>query len=410
MKTSPRIKFIFTSLFIATLASMMGIGIIEPILPLYAKNMGASGLMIGLIFAGFALSRGIFAPFIGEFSDGHGRKKLIISGLILYIIFSLAYTVADTPTALFIIRFLQGFATVMVTPIAQSYVGDITPPGKEGRYMNLFNISLFMGMAIGPAVGGFFADTFSMKAPFYAMAVMSIISLVLILVFVPKRIVPKQTKKKAEQKNMHSLRNTLRDHSMRGIMIYAASRGFTRWGFNTFFPLFAMQVLFLSKTNIGIFLSAYMLMGALLQYPAGIFSDKLHKHRNNIILISGALSTIPMFLIPLTKEVTYIFILMILMGGLSVFARATTIAIRTERGRIFGMGTTTGLFTTSLSIGQIFGPIIFGIIADTFGLNISFAVGGMVGLTGALVGFFYLNHEKHPVHMVSNGAHMHRVS
>ena len=395
MIASPKTKFIFTSLFIATLASMMGIGIIEPILPLYAKNMGASGLMIGLIFAGFALSRGIFAPFIGKFSDGHGRKRLIISGLMLYIIFSLAYTIADTPTLLFIIRFLQGLATVMVTPIAQSYVGDITPAGKEGRYMNLFNISLFMGMAIGPAVGGFFADTFSMKAPFYAMAIMSIISLLLILVFVPKRIVQKQIK----QKNTHSLRDTLRDHSMRGIMIYAASRGFTRWGFNTFFPLFAIQVLFLSKTNIGIFLSAYMLIGALLQYPAGIFSDKLHKHRNNIILISGALSTIPMFLIPLTKEITYIFILMILMGGLSVFARATTIAIRTERGRIFGMGATTGLFTTSLSIGQIFGPIIFGIIADTFGLNMSFTIGGMVGLIGALVGFFYLNHEKHHVYV-----------
>ncbi len=47
--------FIFTSLLIATVASVLGVGIIEPILPLYAKSMDASGIVIGLIFAEFAL-------------------------------------------------------------------------------------------------------------------------------------------------------------------------------------------------------------------------------------------------------------------------------------------------------------------------------------------------------------------
>ncbi len=104
----------------------------------------------------------LFATLVGRFSDWHGRKKLIVIGLILYVIFSLAYTVSGTPALLFIVCFLHGFATVLVTPIAQSYIVDITPQRKEGRDMNLFKISVFMGMAIGPAVGGFFADTISM--------------------------------------------------------------------------------------------------------------------------------------------------------------------------------------------------------------------------------------------------------
>ncbi len=61
------------------------------------------------------------------------------------------------------------------------------------------------------------------------------------------------------------------------------------------------------------------------------------------------------------------------------------------------MGATTGLLITSVSIGQIFGPILFGVIADAFGIDISLVVGGVVGLIGAIIGFFYLNRGKSTV-------------
>ena len=55
-------KRIFITLFIATIITMIGLGIIDPVLPLYAKSMKATGLELGIIFAGFALSRGILLP------------------------------------------------------------------------------------------------------------------------------------------------------------------------------------------------------------------------------------------------------------------------------------------------------------------------------------------------------------
>ena len=82
-------KKIFIILFIATLVAMLSLGIIEPILPIYAKGMHATGLQLGIIFSGFALSRGIFAPIVGQFSDQRGRKKLLVAGLFLFIILSI---------------------------------------------------------------------------------------------------------------------------------------------------------------------------------------------------------------------------------------------------------------------------------------------------------------------------------
>lgn len=392
MKESTKIRSIFISLFVATLAAMLGMGIIEPILPLYAQNMGAGGLMIGLIFAGFALARGVFAPLVGNFSDKHGRKKMMMAGLVFYVFLSLAYTISDTPTLLLIVRFLQGAASVLVTTVAQSYIGDITPPHKEGTYPNIFSISLFAGMALGPMVGGYLADTFSIDAPFYAMALTSIVSLFLIYTLVPEHIRTATARKSASKLFPHALRRALKDHTMRGLMIYSATRGFARWGFNTFFPLFAIMSLSMTKTEIGIYLSAYMLIGAALQYPAGVLADHLEKHRNNIILVSGILASIPLFIIPLVHERILIFSLMVLMGGFSVFARASSIAIRTQRGRVFGMGTTSGVFTTAVSAGQVLGPITFGIMAEVFGLSTIFIIGGAIRVLGSIAAFRYLQH------------------
>ena len=116
---------IYIALFFATVITMIGLGIIDPILPLYAKSMKATGVQLGIIFGSFALSRSLFAPFIGQYSDRHGRKSLMIAGLVLFTVVSACFVYADSPLTLTLIRLLQGFAVVLVTPVAQAYIGDL---------------------------------------------------------------------------------------------------------------------------------------------------------------------------------------------------------------------------------------------------------------------------------------------
>ncbi len=374
------------------MVAMLGIGIIEPILPLYAKSMKATGIELGIIFSGFALSRGIFAPVIGQFSDEHGRKKLIIAGLILFIILSICYVFANDPLALMIIRTSQGFAAVLVTPVAQAYIGDITPTGKEGKYMNLFFMSFFGGQAIGPYLGGYLSDQFNMNYPFYAMAVLSALALVFILFFVPESSAIKKIKKRGTS-FYKSLLPVYKDKPMRGIMTYMFSRGFYRWGFNTFFPILAVKVASISLTNVGLILSAYMLSGAVIQYPLGVAADKYPSEKNRFILIGGIISALAMCIIGYFSSLWVFIFLTVVMGVFSSVSRASAVAIRTERGRIFGMGSTTGAFTASISFGQVLGPIIFGVIADFFSIPIAFVFGGVIGLIGTTMAYIHLKAE-----------------
>ncbi len=128
-------KKIFGALFFSIFAVVTGVGIVVPLLPVYAHDLGASGLTIGLIFGAFSLSRTAFMPYFGRLSDKKGRKPYIMAGLIGYALISIAFIASEDVQALIFFRFIQGIASAMIMPIAQAYIGDITPAGREGTTM-----------------------------------------------------------------------------------------------------------------------------------------------------------------------------------------------------------------------------------------------------------------------------------
>jgi len=148
-KTELITKRVFNVLFISVFTAMLGLGIVSPLMPIYAESLGATGIWLGVIFAGFSISRGIFMPIIGRISDRKGRKRFILSGLLIYTIVSVAYVHAGSVYTLTFIRIIHGFASAMVIPIAMAYVGEISPEGEEGKYMGTFTVSLFLGMGFG---------------------------------------------------------------------------------------------------------------------------------------------------------------------------------------------------------------------------------------------------------------------
>jgi len=152
----------FIPFFIAVSVAMMGMGIISPIMPLYIRSFGAGGTAVGAVFAAFSVSRLLLGPVAGALSDRVGRKRLIVWGLGAYAVVSVLYVVAQNLWQLGIFRLLHGVGSILVTPIAQAYVGDLTPVGREGRITNIFYASMFAGMALGPLLGGYLVEGWSL--------------------------------------------------------------------------------------------------------------------------------------------------------------------------------------------------------------------------------------------------------
>jgi MFS transporter, DHA1 family, multidrug resistance protein len=370
---------IFASLFFATATAQLGLGIISPILPLYANTFAASAVQLGMVFTAFSVSRALLGPFVGRLSDRVGRRPLILGGLLLYAIVSVLYAAASSLWMLGIFRFIQGIASVMVTPIAQAYVGDLTPKGREGRYLNAFYSSQFVGMAFGPLLGGVIGGIWSYDVAFYTMGALSVLSLVLVYSTVPVDETAR-TRRQAAPSAIVPLRQVISNDAVKAMLAYFITRGFWRQSFNAFYPLYAVLVFSDGETSVGLVLSTYMFAEGLLQIPFGFLADRYPRIRQ--IVVGSVFAPLVLLAIPFVHSTLAVAALTFAMGAFSALGRSSLVAIRTELGRTHGMATLAGLQGSAFAVGQALGPVMSGVLVDTAGLIAVFPFGSAVGCIG----------------------------
>lgn len=369
---------VFLPLFVAVAAGMTGLGVIAPILPLYAESLGASGAALGFMYAAFSASRMLLGPVMGRLSDRVGRRRMILVGLGIYAIVSLLYIVAQSLWQLAAFRFVHGIASVLVTPIAQAYVADMTPEGHEGRIMNLFYSSLFVGMALGPLLGGGLAERWGVVAPFFAMGSLTFAALVAVAT-----LVPEDRKLRGAPPSRPPLRQVLRSQTVWGIVVYYATRGLWRQGFNAFWPLLGASVGH-REASIGAVLTVYLFSQAVAQIPCGFLADRYPRIRQ--IAAGGLLSPAVLFLVPvLAPSIHWVLLVSLTMGVTSALGRASVVALRTQSGRVHGMGMLIGMQSSALALGQALGPVVAGVAFDLAGLSAPLYVVGGLGLIGTLL-------------------------
>ncbi len=378
----------FASLFFAVAVAMLGIGIITPILPLYAGTFSAGGLAVGIIMGAFSLSRGILGPFVGRLSDRIGRKRILLTGLGVFALVSLCYSLAGNVWQLIVVRVIQGGASVMVTPIAQGYVGDMTPVGKEGRMMNLFYASMFFGVGLGPLLGGVLTDLWSYRAAFSGMGILSALSFVLVAWSVPVDHARGRRATASEARPIVPLRQIAKHDAVKAILMYVATRGFWRQGFNTFYPLFAVTALGWSASRVGYIMSAYFIAGGVLQIPFGFLADRWPRQPQ--IVLGSLFAPLLLLAIPWVHSTIGVVAVVFAIGAFSAFSRASILAIRTELGRTHGMATLAGLHGSAFASGQMIGPVVSGAVVDVFGLQTAFPFGSLIGILGSIGVIFWL--------------------
>ena len=139
--------------FTTVVIDLIGFGIVIPILPIYAKDLGASPTMIGGLAASYALMQFLFAPVWGRLSDRYGRRPVILVALAGTVVSSLLIGFATALWFLWLARILNGIAGASYAA-AQAYVADVTGPDDRARGMGLIGAAFGLGFVLGPAIGG----------------------------------------------------------------------------------------------------------------------------------------------------------------------------------------------------------------------------------------------------------------
>ncbi len=179
MKKSPLVS-ILAIVFI----DLIGFGMIIPILPLYAQRFQATEWQIGLLLASYSFMQFLASPILGWFSDRYGRKPVLLCSLIGSATGYILMADATSLTMLFLARILAGVAGASVGT-ASAYIADITPPENRSKRIGLIGAAFGIGFVLGPAIGGLLSQ-WSVVAPFWFAAVLSILNAMLMWMVLPE--------------------------------------------------------------------------------------------------------------------------------------------------------------------------------------------------------------------------------
>jgi DHA1 family multidrug resistance protein-like MFS transporter len=368
-------KRAFYTLAMCIFTTMLGMSILSPLMSIYATKMGADGFWLGVMFSGFSLSRAFFQPVSGWLSDRYNRKNLLIIGLTAYTLISLGYAYASTIYMLTTVRLLHGVGSALVTPVAMAYVGDIIPKGKEGTYMNIFMMFMYLGMAVGPVMGGTLNESYGMNVAFYTMAAIAALALLLLIIFVPQA----ESHSDQEKAGFASIVALLKEPRMQASVLHLSSRAILRQGIIAFMPLYATKMLGMGTATIGFVVSIFIFVEAISQGIIGPIADRVNKR---LLLIGGTLiAAVLAFFLGSMTTVTGMLSIMIPIAIFTCLARASASAYSVEVGaKLRCMGACSGLFNASQDLGNFIGPILFGLVTDRFGLNSMFLTGAVSGI------------------------------
>ena len=377
----------FWVIFAAIFVAMLGVGVIAPTMPIYAETLGATGFWLGMIYASFSISRLIFMPLAGRLSDIKGRKIFIVMGLSVYALASLGYVWSESVLQITWIRFLHGIGSAMVIPIATAVIGDISPSGREGRMMGNFQVALFLGFGVGPLLGGAVMQLWSVTHVFYVMGGMSILSLILIQLFLKESEAASNEKTKPPC----SLNCLWQISAFKGLFCFRFSNAVGRAAILSFLPIFADHV-HVTPAQIGFLVSLNILLTSILQKPFGILADKMSRGVQTVA--GNMISSLALILIVFAADMTDLIVIGSIMGIGSALAFPAAGAQATELGRDFGMGNVMGYFNMAMSVGSILGSLVAGLIMDILGLEFVFIFGGCVGFLGSLGSWYFMRLKR----------------
>jgi DHA1 family multidrug resistance protein-like MFS transporter len=354
----------------------IGLGIVWPLVPVYAVELGAGGLQVGLIIASFNIARTFIYPLSGRLSDRWGRKPFITIGLLLYALVSVLYVMATRIETLILVRLLHGMTSVLVAPVAMALVADIAPKNRMGLYMGTQNMAVMLGLGVGPVAGGIIRDFFGMHMAFYAMGGLALLTFFGVAAFIPG---DRQRERGVSRQPPAPFKSLLKNRIILGLFLLRFFLAAGQGSVYTFLPLFALQIN-LTSAQVGIILGVNIFLIALLQRLCGGVADRINPL---YMIIAGSLiSGIAVWGIPLGQGFAAVMSCNILMGIGNGISMPGGFVLTGRVGKSLGMGSTMGLTDTGWSLGMIVSPILSGVIMDSLGLTKIFYAGGILIIIG----------------------------
>jgi MFS family permease len=351
-----------------------------PVLPLFARSLGADTFQIGIITSSFMLTAGLFCLPLGIMSDWFGRKRLILIGLLISALSSFIIGFCKTPWQMMGVYLFSGAGLAAFAPTMMSFVTDISPRTHLGRSYGWYTMAMYGGMSLGPAMGGFAGQFLTYQWVFIISGIFIIPMFWVIFFFLPRRRAL-HLQPQAQRPSRMIIRELLHNRPLLACWLVTFGSCFGLGVFITFTPLHASdQGIGIGK--IGIIFGTQALVNALCRIPFGVLSDRV-SDRGTLVLTGllgysasiagiGLATSLPLFLIGAFA-----------MGISQGIAFTAVGALISEVVPPDSRGLAMGGYNTCIYVGMMVSALVMGIVTRELGFRTGFLITAFVNVISA---------------------------
>lgn len=357
-----------------------------PLLPLLARELGATPAMVGLVMGASTVTGVLVKLPAGAWSDVVGRRPMLLLGTIVFATMPFAYLGVASLGALVALRFVHGAATAIFGPVASASLSDVAPAARRGAWLGTYSTFQGAGQALGPVIAGYLiaggrydlafviAGLFAIATPFLAAGW-------------PAAPVPQTSAGPSRLGHFsRGIADVCRQPPILMTSLAQAAQFVLNGMLNAFLPLFARDVLGLTLSQLG-WLFAMQTATTLATRPViGMLSDRIGRRGVIVagLMVCGAAVILVSMAAGLPGLVAAIFTYAV---GVAVTTAATSAYI-TDLSARARYGSAHGVFGTIYDVGDALGPIVAGLLVASLGYALMFRIMAAISLVVAIV--FYV--------------------
>jgi DHA1 family multidrug resistance protein-like MFS transporter len=352
-----------------------------PLLPLFARDLGAGPSLIGIVVGASTLT-GIFVKMpAGALSDVFGRRALLLAGALVFALMPFTYLGASTLATLIMLRVMHGCATAIFGPVASATVSDLAPVAQRGARLGTYATAQGAGQAIGPVLAGYLIAAGRFDVACIAAGVIGLAAPLIVGTWSP----PVHAGDMAVRWPAFraGLLDVLRHRLILATSVAHAAQFVLNGALSAFLPLYARDVFGLTTAQLGWLFAAHTVTTLAIRPLIGSISDRVG--RRGVIVAGLTMCSMAVWAMSVTANrwmlagavVTYA-------AGVATTTAATS-ALITDVSRRSSYGTAHGVFGTIYDIGDAAGPISAGFLVAAVGYAPMFRTLAVAGLTMAAV-------------------------
>ncbi|ACT00535.1 MFS transporter [Paenibacillus sp. JDR-2] len=382
----------------ASIIAFMGLGLVDPILPMMKDQLHASDSDLTLLFTSYNAVMAVAMLVTGVLSSKLGTKKMLLTGIVLIAIFSALAGSVDNVMSIVWLRAGWGLGNAFFVATALSAIVSLSRVGVA-KSIILFEVAIGLGISVGPLLGGELG-AISWRSPFYGVACLMIVAFCLITFMMPKPKTPSVTavKKKA------SILDPFRALKHRALLIFGLSAALYNFGFFTLLVYAALVLGHLHHLDVHGLGYVFLGWGLLLAFTSVFMAPKLQRRSGTIksMCIQLVLFACTLFAMGYWTTEKAVVICMVILAGAFLGNNNTLITTAVMNAAPVERPTASAAYSFLRFIGGALAPYYAVKFAEWFDFQAPFYIGG--GFVILAVILIALNH-KHLKHVDHAEAH-----